>query len=280
MKSKPLTLALLLVCGAFLKAQDPDGPQVAMRIDFVSWGEDLAGLEVRSGKSGDRVSALAFRYSEPFEYSGPRILALALGDGSDEATKAMAEAYEARRRSDKAEGLDVPDAPFVPRAAAEVKGGNISKALALAREKDPALAALVKLPAVSRHVTILLAPGPDRSLIPHIFNDDPARLPAGKVRVHNLSRHPIMLRTAVGKRIELLPGKGALAPAPGETFAYELAYQTDGVWKTQENNLVTVRRNEQVHMVILRSEASFFSSSDGSRGGFMQTALLRRALEQ
>lgn len=247
-----------------------------MRIDFVSWGEDLAGLEVRSGKRGDPVNALAFRYSEPFEYSGPQLLILALGNGSDEAAKAMAEAYEERRRSDKAEGLDVPDAPFIPKAVAEVKGGEIPKALALAREKDPALAALVQLPAASRHVTLLLAPGPNRSLIPHIFNDDPARHPAGMIRVHNLSPHPISLRTAAGKPIELVPGKSVLAPAPGETFAYELAYQTDGIWKIQENNLITVRQNEQVHMVILRSEASFFSSSDGSRAGFMQSAFLRR----
>jgi hypothetical protein len=32
-----------------------------------------------------------------------------------------------------------------------------------------------------------------------------------------------------------------------------------------------------MHMVVLRSEASFFSSSDGSRGGFMQAAFLRRS---
>lgn len=188
----------------------------------------------------------------------------------------MAEAYEARRRSDKAEGLDVPDGPFVPRAVAEVREGEIPKALAQAREKDPALAALVKLPVASRRVTILLAPGPDRSLVPHIFNDDPARHPPGMVRIHNLSPHPVSLRTAAGKPLELEPGKSSLSPSSGETFAYELAYQTAGVWKTQENNLVSVRHNEQMHMVVLRSESSFFSSSDGSRGGFMQVAFLRR----
>lgn len=273
MKSKVLSLALLLFGALSLQAQET---QVAMRIDFVSWGEDLSGLEVRTGNRTVPVKALAFRYSEVFEYSGPQILALALGQGSDDAVREMAEAYEARRRSDKAEGLDVPDAPFVPREVAKVEDGEIPKALALAREKDPALAVLVKLPAASRHVTILLAPGPDRSLVPHIFNDDPARHPLGMVRVHNLSPHPISLHTASGKNKELAPGKGFLAPAPGETFAYELSYQADGVWNIQENNLITVRPTEQMHMVILRSEASFFSSSDGSRGGFMQTAFLRR----
>lgn len=250
-----------------------------MRIDFVSWGEDLPGLEVRGSKRGEPVKALAFRYSEPFEYSGSQILELALGEGSDDAAREMAEIYEARRRSDKAEGLDVPDAPFVPRAAAEAAeaaDGEIPKSLAIAREKDPSLAALVKLPATSRRVTILLAPGPGRSLIPHIFDDDPARHPLGMVRVHNLSPLSVSLRTADGKARELVPGKGFLAPAPGETFAYELAYKSDGAWKPQENNLVNVRANEQMHMVILRSDASFFSSSDGSSSGFMQTAFLRR----
>lgn len=273
MKSKALSLALLLFGVANLQSQET---QVAMRIDFVSWGEDLTGLEVRAGKRTEPVKALAFRYSEVFEYSGPQILALALGEGSDDSVREMAEAYEARRRSDKAEGLDVPDEPFAPKEAAKVAEGEIPKALALARVKDPALAVLVKLPAASRRVTILLAPGPDRSLVPHIFNDDPARHPLGMVHVHNLSPHPAALRTASGKNMEMAPGKGFLAPAPGETFAYELAYQTDGVWKVQENNLITVRPKEQIHMVILRSGASFFSSSDGSRGGFMQTAFLRR----
>lgn len=277
MKSKTLSLALFLFGAATLQSQDT---KVSMRIDFVSWGEDLSGLEVRTGKRGEPVKALAFRYSEPIEYSGPQILALALGEGSDEAAREMAEAYEERRRSDKAEGLDVPDAPFVPVAAPEAADGEIPKALAAAREKDPALAALVKLPAASRRVTILLAPGPDRSLVPHIFDDDPSRQPPGTVRVHNLSPHPVSLLTGSGKATELSPGKGFLGQAPGGTFAYELAYQAEGVWKTQENNLISVRPTEQMHMVILRSEASFFSSSDGSRGGFMQVAFLRRSLEK
>lgn len=275
MKSKALFQALLFGI-ATLHAQET---KVAMRIDFVSWGEDLSGLEVRSGNRAAPAKALAFRYSEAFDYSGPQILTLALGEGSDEAAREIAEAYEARRRSDKAEGLEVPDSPFVPREATKAADGEIPKALALAREKDPALAALVKLPAASRRITILLAPGPDRSLIPHIFNDDPSRHPPGMVRVHNLSPHPVSLRTASGMAKELAPGKSFLSPAPGETFAYELAYQANGAWNIQENNLISVRPTDQMHMVILRSDASFFSSSDGSRGGFMQTAFLRRAAQ-
>lgn len=278
MKSNFLPLALLFICSSLLHAQNSDdGPQVSLRIDFVSWGEDLTGLEVRSGKRGSPVTALAFRYSQPFEYSGPQILALALGKGSDETAKAMAEAYEARRRADQSEGFNAPNAPFTPATILEETEGEIPKSLALAREKDPELASLIRLPANSRRITILLAPGPGRSLIPHIFDDDPNRHPAGMVRVHNLSPHPILLQTASGKPSELAPGKNLLSNAPADTFAYELAYQNGGDWIVQENNLVSVRNNEQIHMVILRSEASFFSSTDGSRGGFIQTAFLRRS---
>ena len=47
----------------------------------------------------------------------------------------------------------------------------------------------------------------------------------------------------------------------------------------QENNLFPVRENEQVHFIVTRSNASFFTSSDGSRAGFLQTAILRRSGE-
>jgi hypothetical protein len=53
--------------------------------------------------------------------------------------------------------------------------------------------------------------------------------------------------------MELEPGKSLLAPAPGGTFTYELAYRTGGDWIIQENNLTSVRFNEQMHMVVLRS---------------------------
>jgi len=275
MKSEILTLALLLFGAATLQAQNQD-PKVSMRIDFVSWGEDISGLEVLTGKRGAPVKALAFRYSESFDYSGPQILSLALGEAYENAAKEMAEAYEAQRLKDKAEGIDVPDEPFVPVASPEVKGRGIPKALALAREKNPSLAALVRLPAASRRVTVLLAPGPERSLVPHIFNDDPARHPLGMARVHNFSPHPVSMRTAEGKTTELLPGKSFLAQAPGKIFAYEVSYQTDGVWKVQENNMIDIGSKEQMHMVILLNSSSFFTSKDGSRGGFMQIAFLRR----
>jgi len=277
MKSKTLLLALLLSGASTLHAQN-DGAQVSMRIDFVSWGEDLSGLEVRTGKRGQPVQALAFRYSEPIQYSGPQILTLTLALGQDDGKEARekAEAYEKWLQSEDAEGLDLPAAVFLPKVAEKTIEGEIPKALAQAREKDPSLAALVKLPASSRRVTILLAPGPDRSLRSHIFDDDPTRQPPGTVRVHNLSPYPVSLLTASGKPIELLPGKGFLGHTLRGTFAYELAYRADRDWKIQENNLISIDADERVHMMILQNDSSFFTSSDGSRGGFMQVAFLRR----
>lgn len=44
----------------------------------------------------------------------------------------------------------------------------------------------------------------------------------------------------------------------------------------QENNIIPVRPAEQAQMLILKSENSYFTSSDGSRGGFLQIVTLRR----
>lgn len=259
-----------------LHAQERDKSiTVSMRIDFVSWGKDLSGLEVREGKSGSPVSALAFRYSKSLEYKGSQFFALTFGEISDEESKNIAEALEEWRNSEEAEGDVLEDAKFLTKTGLEAEQGEIPKALAQARKKAPKLAVLVKLPATSDRVTILLAPGPDHSLISHVLDDNPDQQPLGMVRVHNFSPHPISL-TSAGKTEILQPGKNFLAPTPDKSFAYELAYQIDGAWKIQENNLVSVSPNEQMRMLVLRSGSSFFSSSDGSRGGFMQTALLRR----
>jgi len=282
-KTRLFTFLLLAILGLsippILAQGNADAANVTMHIDFISWGEDIPGLEVRHGNRSIPAQALAFRYSEPIEYSGPRILALALGQGDDKAAKEKSEAFEAWRLSQEAEGIDMPEAQLAPKEVLKVVAGEIPKALEEARKKDPSLAALVKLPNNSRRVTILLAPGPNRSLMPHVFDDDPARQPAGMVRVHNFSSYPILLTTSDGKTRGLKPGRNFLASAPKGTFAYELAYEINGVVKIQENNLVNVRPVELMHMVVLRSGSSFFSSSDGSRGGFMQTALLRRNAE-
>ncbi len=260
-----------------LHAQDRDeNNNVSMRIDFVSWGENISGLELRDGKSGTPVSALAFQYSKTIEYAGPQLIALAYGEISEAESKKMAAELDLVRRRMEEEGAVNTEPKSLTKIDTDVDKGEVPKALAEARKKDPKLAALVKLPTNSRHVTILLAPGPNKSLIPHILDDDPSKQPLGKIRVHNLSSYPIRLLTNSKKSEVLAPGKNFISEAPSENFIYELAYNIDGKWISQENNLVVIRPNQQVHMVVLRNESSFFTSSDGSRGGYMQTAFLRR----
>jgi hypothetical protein len=45
----------------------------------------------------------------------------------------------------------------------------------------------------------------------------------------------------------------------------------------QENNLLKVMPDEQAQMIILKSDDSYFKSSDGSRTGFLQVVTLRRS---
>ncbi len=255
-----------------------DEMKVNMQIDFVSWGEDISGLEIRDGEIVIPVKALAFRYSESLEYSGSQILALGFGHKDGTAKKENMEAPDRWRGASKESETVVSEATSGSKKDHQVLSSEIPSHLAKARETDPSLAALIMLPTNSRRVTILLAPGPDRTLVPHVLDDDPSRQPLGMVRVHNFSPHPISLNTSDGKSKGLDPGKNFISPAPGSTFAYELAYQINGVSKIQENNLVSVSSDELIHMVVLRNNSSFFSSSDGSRGGFMQVALLRRNL--
>jgi hypothetical protein len=273
------TIALFLFSCAPLAAQNGgDIPQVSLTIDFVAWGEDLHGLEVRSEKKSDPVSALAFRYSEPYRYSGPQVMSLAFGQVAPEELAKLSELRDMQRKRAREDGIEDPG-PIAPKPGIPHVDGDIPKALATARETNPELAALITLPANSKRVTILLSPGPQRSLMARLFDDDPSRHPGGTVRVHNLSPHRIAMRTATGKPTELDPGKSVMSPASAETFVYELAYQNNNEWTMQENNLFSVRPEEQVHFIVLRSDASFFTSSDGSRAGFLQTAILRRSGE-
>ncbi len=279
MKSKILILSLVLSVAVSLQAQEED-KQVSMLLDFVAWGKDLSGVEVLDGKSGTPVTAQAFRYSKPFKYVGPQTLSLALSADFENAVKEQAEIHESQLRENKTEGIDSSDRPSVQNTTSEVKGDKIPAVLALAREKNPSVAALVSLPADSRRVTILLAPGPQRSLIPHVIDDDPSRHPLGKIRIHNLSKYPISLRTNSKNYQELLPAKNFIASAPDGILAYELAYQIEGKWKVQENNLINIGNSDQLHMVVLNNTSSFFTSSDGSKGGFMQVLFLRRTVKE
>ena len=126
-------------------------------------------------------------------------------------------------------------------------------------------------------MTILLAPGPQNTFHCYVIDDEPTRFPWGSVRLHNYAAAPIGLRLGGAKMVALKYRESLIAPASADgSTIYQLAYQKDGKWKPQENNIIHVNPDEQVHFIVLQSDASFFRSSDGSRGGKLQTVTLRR----
>jgi hypothetical protein len=72
------------------------------------------------------------------------------------------------------------------------------------------------------------------------------------------------------------PDSFIVDPNSTREVIYELAYDNKGKWQMQENNLIPVPQDEQVPLIVLKSDADFFTSSDGSRSGFLQTVTLRR----
>jgi hypothetical protein len=152
----------------------------------------------------------------------------------------------------------------------------VPEGLAKLREKQPALVALVPLPAASRHVTILLVPAAEGTFLGYVIDDDPRKLPAGKLRIHNLSPHRITMKIAGSLHKELDPHDTFVAAAPQGHVIYQLAYLIDDKWKTQENNIIPVLPDEQTQLIVLKSRNQFSLSSDGATGGFLQMVKLRR----
>ena len=256
MKSRLLlttvSIAVSFMAGLPARAQSDDA--VSMKIDLVAWGESIPGLTLKSPKGKEPLTALAFRYSKAVNYSGPVLLEIFQGTAG---TVAPAD--------------DTPPAAADP---ASIK--DIAAELALRRKKEPSLVSLAILPAASKHVTVLLAPAAAGTFQAYVIDDDPSKLPFGRMRIHNLSPHPIAMRCN-NKAASILKTKGSVVVSPqNKEIIYELAYQIDGEWVTQENNLATVKDSEQAQLVVLKSDADFFTSQDGSRSGFLQTVILRR----
>lgn len=274
MKFNIYSTALLILALALPVSAQEEGENVSLRIDFVSWGDDIQGLKLGRGQE---FTALAFRYSEPVNYSGSRILEISQTSNTEQDAE-FERMREERRKRDAEAGLPVPqNIPKAPRAtAADGTGEKVPPAIEAGRKKNPDLVALVNLPANSRRVTVLLAPGPAGTFLTQVIDDDPSRLPAGRVRIHNFSPHLIALRSPAQQPKQLKNRESYVAVPQDGTLIYELAYQLDGEWEIQENNLVTVPPTDQVQMVILQSDAEFFTSTSGSRGGFLQTVILRR----
>ncbi|MFD0894003.1 hypothetical protein KBB96_03325 [Luteolibacter ambystomatis] len=73
---------------------------------------------------------------------------------------------------------------------------------------------------------------------------------------------------------------GQVSDPKNHNIVYELAYQNEGEWKMRENSIVRVPEEEQVQMIVLKSDAEFFRPSNGTRSGFLQTVVLgRRSVE-
>lgn len=265
-------MVLLLAAFAPAAALRAQQSNVSLRIDFVAWGDDIDGLSLKADARNGNISALAFRYSQPVPYRGP----------------ALMEVHQTGGKREKPVHMSTPEdkfheaSPLVLTPAAPAAGDTPAPKHGLAleleqrRRKEPTLVALVPLPAGSSRATVLLAPAADGTLDSYVIDDDPAKLPVGQLRIHNLSPFLIAVRCngLAGKELKI--AETITAPAPDQQVVYELAYKLDGQWKVQENNIVPVRANEQAQMIILRSKNQFFLSTDGSSGGFLQTVVLRR----
>ncbi len=256
-----------------LRAQEPT---VVMKVDLVAWGNTITGLSLKSGEKQAVVSALGFRYSDPVSYSGPVILEIRkAGSGSRSSEQEISE-------EDKQHEMK-------PLTAADAKADNVTPAkpkqgialeLENRRKKDPSIVALAALPKSGcRRATVLLAPADGGTFTTHVIDDDPSKLPMGQLRIHNLSPFPIAMRCNGKHGAELKTSETLLVPAQNEQLIYELAYKLGDMWKTQENNIMRLRSTEQVQMMILKSDNSFFQSTDGSTGGFLQIVTLRRGGE-
>ncbi len=271
MRSNILAAALLLLLlAAPLGAQQ--GPTVSLKVDLVAWGNEIRGLSLKPGGGGkNSLTALGFRYSTPVPYSGPAVMEIFQTD-SGPATPLPEPSADDLAHELKPLVVDEASDP-----AANAPKQGIALELEKRREKEPTLVALAVLPSGCRRATVLLAPNQGGTFTAYVIDDDPTKLPLGQVRIHNLCPLPIALRCSGKARQELKTRDTMVVPATKNYLVYELAYQLDGEWKMQENNVIPVLPTEQTQLIILKSRNSFFLSSDGSSGGFLQLVTLRRS---
>lgn len=266
MKSKTLLLALVVSCtqpsigeesAPAAPAPVPTAVEVAMKVDVVAWGDTIEGLSLMAGNKGIPVTALSFQYSKAVNYSGSSILEISQTSGG-----AAANPYAS---PDAAKPEATPTDAKTPPSEFEKR-----------KKKNPNLVALAYLPPGSRWVTVLIAPTGNATYQTYVIDDDPTKLPLGQLRIHNYSSMPVALRCNRKESVELRTKQTTVVTPVDQNVVYELAYQKNGKWKMQENNSIQVGDNEQVQLIVLKSDANFFTSSDGSRSGFLQTVLLRR----
>jgi hypothetical protein len=271
-KSKRFLHALCVAFLGLAPALSAQEESVSMKIDVVAWGDDIHGLAFKKGDSDGKISALGFRYSaEPVSYSGARLMEI-YQTGSGPAKPVAVVSQE-----DKDHEL-MPLVVEEPKpAAGEEARTPLAVELEKRRKENPSLVALAQLPGAScKRATILLAPAANGTFIAYVIDDDPSKLPPGKLRVHNLSPNEITLRCNGRENKELKTrGTHVFNPA-NNTIIYELAYKQREEWVVQGNNILSIQPTEQVQMIVLRSRNQYFLSADGSSGGFLQIVTLRR----
>lgn len=255
---------------AFVSPLAAQQGEVALKLDVVAWGDEIGGLSFKSGEKAGDITALAFRYSEPIPYSGPALMEIFKnGDGK---TKP--------KPPPTAEDLEHELIPLKLEEISANKDAPVKQGLALElekrRKKAPNLVALASLPSGCRRATVLLAPVGDGTFLAYVIDDDPSKLPMGQLRIHNLSPHTIAMKLNGATPKEIKTRGSLVVPVANEQITYDLAYQLGDEWKFQEHNYMQIFAKDQTQMIILKSNNSFFLSSDGSSGGYLQVVTLRR----
>jgi hypothetical protein len=243
---------------------------VTMKVDVVAWGDAIEGISFKPNDASKAVTAQPFRYSTPLSYKGSRLMEIhQLSSSAKKVYEVSAEdkIHESNplKPSDMKDGEKPADNPLL-------------KQLQELRKEKPTLVALVSLPVASR-CTVLLAPMAEGFFQGYVIEDDPTKLPLGQVRIMNLSPHMITMRCNGTASKELKTRESVTVPPQGGGIVYELAYQKGKEWILQENNMLAVKPDEQLQLIVLRSDNQFFLSSDGSRTGYLQTVVLKRRKE-
>lgn len=263
-------LVLGLSCVIASAETSDDEPKVSLKINLVSWGEDLPGLKIKAKGRGKETTALGFRYSKAIKYSGPQTLEISQTEGAKLPDPPERE-FDPR--------FDKPRPKKAIKENKPIDRSKTPKEILARREKNPELIALAKLPLNSRQVTVLLAPGSGGTYQTYVIDDDPRHLPKGTLRIYNLSQEKVALICNKTIKKQLSYGDSMMVrPKKKQFVVYKLAYlDKNGKWKMQETNLINVRADDQVQFLILQSNASFFTASTGSRSGFLQCVELRRS---
>lgn len=250
------------------KAQE-NYPNVSMKIDLVAWGDGIPGLSLRPANKSNEVMAFPFSYSKAVPYSGSSMLEIFQNHGADTHIANVMGPEDG-----------IVSMPIIPEETADKSEKlAVPPMLRDLRKKKPDLVALAVLPVGSRRATVLLAPGPDHTFQTFIIDDDPEKLPFGKVRIHNLTVLPITIHCKGGKTYELKPRATVVASPENRYIFYELAYKEGDEWKVLKNDMLRVAEDEQAQMVVVKSSNKHFMSSDGSMGGALQVVVLRRTKE-